>query len=406
MLEPKITKVDNPGPLKFPASVQQILSFFLLVGVVTFLLALKFDPQRAWYSLLFNHFFFLCLGLAGIFFTALQHATRSMWSVTVRRVAEALTSYLPIAIAFVVLIIIVGSGKLYHWINPEVLAGHGAEPTTHAAHNIFTPYLNLPFFSLRQIGFLAVWILFGTLLVRNSLKQDQSGDGRLSRENIYLSTAFIPIFAFTFTFACFDLLMSLEPGWYSTIFGVYCFAGLFQLGLSVIIILVILLKQKGPLAGVVNTYHLKDLANLLFAFSVFMAYIGFSQFMLIWYANLPEETIFFLKRFQNGWVWVAVLLTFLKFFIPFFGLMALKAKANEKWLIIVASIVILGEWLDIYWIVAPMFKATLVIPNWVEIGIFLGFAGLFGMAVSRFFQRNSVLAYNDPRILESVNWEG
>ena len=405
MLEPKITKVDNPGPLKFPTSVQQTLSFFLLVGIVTFLLALKFDPQRAWYSLLFNHFFFLCLGLAGIFFTALQHATRSMWSVAVRRVAEALTSYLPIATAIVILIII-GSGQLYHWVNPTLLASHGAEANGHIAHSVFTPYLNLPFFSVRQIGFLAVWILFGTLLVRNSVKQDVTGDAGLSKKNIYLSTAFIPIFAFTFTFACFDLLMSLEPGWYSTIFGVYCFAGLFQAGLSVIIILVILLRQRGPLAGVTNIYHLKDLANLLFAFSVFMAYIGFSQYMLIWYANLPEETVFFLKRFQNGWVWVAVLLTFLKFFIPFFGLMALKAKANEKWLIIVASIVIIGEWLDIYWIVAPNFKSNLILPNWVEIGIFLGFVGLFGMAITRFFQRNSVLAYNDPRILESVNWEG
>jgi len=405
MLEPKITRVENPGPLKFPASVQQILSFFLLVGIVVFLLALKFDPQRAWYSLLFNHFFFLCLGLAGIFFTALQHATRSMWSVVVRRVAEGLISYLPIAIAFVVLIIVIGSGKLYQWINPEVLAGHGAE-SSHSAHAVFTPYLNLPFFSVRQLGFLAIWILFGTLLVRNSLKQDVTGDPRLSMRNTHLSLAYIPIFAFTFTFACFDLLMSLEPGWYSTIFGVYCFAGLFQAGLSVIIIIVILLKQKGPLTGLVNTYHLKDIANLLFAFSVFMAYIGFSQFMLIWYANLPEETTFFLKRFQHGWVWLAALLPLLKFFIPFFGLMALKAKANEKWLITVAIVVIIGEWLDLYWIVAPLFKTHLVIPNWVEIGIFLGFAGLFGMAVTRFFQRNSILAHNDPRILESVNWEG
>ncbi len=397
-------QIPSPGPVKVSPVLQRLLLGLFLIGLVAFVLALVTNPQRAWYSFLLNHFFFLCLGLAGVFFTALQHATRSTWSVVVRRVAEGVSAYLPVAAVLSVLLLI-GAKFLYAWTFPAFTTEHPLHYEGELAPGGRLSYLNLPMFSLRTGLFLLIWMAFALWLVRNSLRQDKSGEEYLSRKNIYLSVAFLPIFALTFTLACFDLLMSLEPRWYSTIFGVYCFAGLFQGGLAFIIILVIKLRRSGPLAGIVNTSHLKDLGGLLFAFSVFMAYIGFSQFMLQWYANMPEETFYFLRRLDGNWLWLALVLPLLKFFIPFFGLLSQDAKRSEKRLLWVATLVLVGEWLDVYWMVVPVFKEAPTFFSWAEVGIGLGFAGLFGLSLTWFYKRHSILPTGDPRLKASLKWE-
>src|SRR3989304_1162904 len=346
--------ISARGAAVVSAKLRNLLVFFVLIGAGAFFAAIVSDPQRAWYSFLLNYFYFLCLSLAGLFFTALQHATRSTWSVTVRRVAEGVAAYLPVA-ALLSILLIVGAKYLYSWTFPTFTTGHPLHYEGEIAPGGRLTFLNLPFFSLRTGLFFLTWMIFGTLLIRNSLKQDKTAQESLSNKTTPLSLAYLPIFALTFTLACFDLLMSLEPRWYSTIFAVYCFAGLFQAGLSLIIILTIWLRRQGPLAEVVKPDHLKDLGVLLFAFTVFMAYIGFSQFMLIWYANLPEETFFFMKRIKSGWLSYALALPLLKFIIPFLALLSQAAKRNEKIMLSVASIVLLGEWLDIYWIVVPVF---------------------------------------------------
>src|SRR5574341_885373 len=371
--EEKRDLVPNPGPLQISRKIQIILGACVLIGLVTFIAALNTAPQKAWSNFLVNQFYFLCLSLAGLFFVALNHATRSTWAVAIRRVAEGLAVYLPVA-AFLHL-----GGR--------------------------RNYLTIPFFSVRLLGSILIWILFAYYLVKNSLRQEKTLAFELSKKNINLSVAFIPIFGITFTLTAFDLLMSLEPRWYSTIFAVYCFAGLFQAGLSLIIILAIWLKRQGPLAEVVKPDHLKGLGVLLFAFTVFMAYVGFSQFMLIWYANLPEETFFFMKRITSGWLPYALALPILKFFIPFLALLSQDAKRNEKVMLTVASTVLIGEWLDLYWIVIPVFHETPPVWSGGEVGMLIGFAGRFGYAVTSFLRKNSVLATGDPRILESVNWK-
>lgn len=398
-------EVTDPGPLKVSPRLRNFLVAALAVGIVAFILALLTEPQRAWYCFLLNHFFFLCLGLAGLFFTALQHATRSTWSVTVRRVTEGVAAYLPVAAVLSVLLII-GAKYLYSWTFPTFTTGHPLHYEGETAPGGRLVFLNLPMFSLRTGIFFLTWMTFGILLIRNSLRQDKTRDPNLSRRNIQLSIAFLPIFALTFSLASFDLLMSLEPRWYSTIFAVYCFAGLFQAGLAFITILVVKLRRQGALAGVVNPAHLKDLGGLLFAFSAFMAYIGFSQFMLMWYANLPEETFYFLRRLDGAWLWLALSLPLFKFFIPFFGLLSQNAKRSEKRLLIVASLVLIGEWLDVYWLVVPVFRETPTLFSWAELGIGLGFVGLFGLSLAWFYRRYSILPIGDPRLSASTNWQG
>ncbi len=402
--EDKADLVPNPGPWQISSKVQMILGACVLIGLVTFIVALNTAPQKAWSNFLVNQFYFLCLSLAGLFFVALHHATRATWAVAIRRVAEGLSVYLPVA-AFLYLGLIIGAQHIYPWAKPGFIEEHPLHyeglPPLGGRRN----YLTVPFFSARLLGSILIWILFAYFLIRNSLRQEKTFALELTKKNINLSVAFLPIFALTFTLTAFDLLMSLEPRWYSTIFAVYCFAGLFQAGLSLIIILTIWLRRQGPLAEVVKPDHLKDLGVLLFAFTVFMAYIGFSQFMLIWYANLPEETFFFMKRIKSGWLSYAIALPLLKFVIPFLALLSQAAKRNEKIMLSVASMVLLGEWLDIYWIVVPVFQETPPVWSWVEIGILIGFLGLFGYAVTSFFRKNSVLAAGDPRIQESINWK-
>lgn len=402
--EEKSTVVPDLEPLKYPLRVNLVFAALIIVGAVTFVIALKSSPQKAWSNFLINHFYFLCLALSGVFFTALNHATRSTWAVALRRLAEGLTIYLPVA-GLLYIVVILGADHIYPWAKPGFIEAHPLHyeglPPLGGRRN----YLTLPFFSMRTIGALLIWIIFSYFLVCNSVQQEKTKAIDLSSKNIKLAVAFLPIFALTFTLTAFDLLMSLEPRWYSTIFAVYCFSGLFQAGLALIIILSIWMRRKGPLTSVVKPDHLKDLGTLLFGFTVFMAYIGFAQFMLIWYANLPEETFFFLKRLKSGWLAITVLLPLLKFFIPFFALLSQAAKRNEKIMLTVATLVLIGEWINIYWMVAPTFFETPPSFGWMEVGILAGFAGLFCLSIGSFFRRYSVLASGDPRILESINWK-
>ena len=389
-----ITHIENPGPLSLAAKWRTLFAVFAGVGLLAFAGGLLIDPVRAWHNFLIAHFMFLLFAMAGLFFTALQHAVNATWSIAVRRVAEAMTAYLPFALVAWVLFAIFGLDRVYPWASG---AAEFADPSK-------TRWMSPLWVGGRGLIFLLVWIFFARKLVSLSVKQDESHDPWLSRKAIYWSIGFMPVFAGTFTLTAFDLMMSLEPHWYSTMFGVYCFAGMFQSGIALITLLFLWLKQNGALAKVATISHQKDLGTFLFAFTIFMTYIGFSQYMLIWYANLPEETFYFLKRMEGGWIWLFVALPVVKFGIPFFGLLSQGAKKHDIWLKTVCWVVILGQYLDIYWMTMPASYPKFLPISWMEIGTWLLFAGAFGLMVSRFFTKNSVLAIGDPRIVHSVNW--
>jgi hypothetical protein len=380
---------SHPALGKFTASkgMKTFYTVAIFLGVLLLALGLFKDQVRTWHAFLTAFFYFTCLGLGGLFFTAIQHLVKAGWSVNVRRVAESMTAFLPIA-AIGAIILLLGAKKLYIWLDPATVA-NDAMLMGKAA------YLNWGFFGL--------WLLFAKVIVGRSLKQDQDGSETHTLKNVGTSIAFLLVFALSFSLFSVDTLMSLAPHWYSTIWGVYCFAGLFQSSLAVIVILTIMLMNKGLVKGYVSEDHLHDLAKFLKAFTVFYAYIAFSQFLLIWYANLPEETIFYLARSTGGWMAATVSLFVFKFAVPFLLLLPKAAKRNPTHLVIVSSIILIMQYIDIHWMIYPNLDSTQYLLSWQEAGPFLLFAGLFVMSVANFLTKNNVVPVKDPRIDESMH---
>ncbi|HUP57320.1 MAG TPA: molybdopterin oxidoreductase [Bdellovibrionota bacterium] len=388
-------EIRNPGPVAVPGGVQIFFVILALIGVVTFALSVGSDPKSAWSSLVMNHFYFMSLALGGLFFAAIQWATNAMWSAPVRRISEAFTAYLPVvAISFIVLAL--GADKIYHWTDHA-----------HVAHDPVLSgkagYLNMTFFVIRNLIAVALWVLFARSMVGNSVQQDRTKTATETLRNRRLAPAFILVFAVTFTMASFDQLMSLDPHWFSTMFGVYMFAGLFYSNLAATCLLTLLIKRTGKLDGIVNENHLHDLGKFMFAFTIFWAYISFSQFMLIWYANLPEETGYFIRRFHSGWAYVSLFLLVGKFMTPFFLLMPRDAKRREGLLMGVAIFMLVAQWIDMMWVVQPEFFKEGPQFGLIEAGVTAGFLGLFGLAVARFLGKYNVVAIGDPRLVESVH---
>jgi len=387
------------APLSASKGVRALFGLLILIGVVTFSLEVSSDPTRAYAAWLHNYWVFLGLGLAGTFFSAIHYLVGATWSVVPRRIADAFSSFVPMALILYV-VVAVGIPHLYIWSSPAAIQGAGASTIAKGG------YLSANFVILRNILFLAIWSLFSWLFVRNSTKQDETRDPALTRRNLGLSAAFIVLFAITFTLATFDTIMSLEPTWYSTIFGVYNWAGLWQAGLAGIAIVMVVLRRQGALQGMVTRAHYHDIGKLVFAFAVFWTYIAFSQFMLIWYANLPEEIEWMIHRIFTGWGAVIIAVTALKFVIPFFVLLHQKMKENETVLIFVCAGVILGHWLDVYWMTYPAFSPEHAVLSWNEIGVALGFLGLFGFRVQSFLSRHPVAPHGDPDFVASVRFHG
>jgi hypothetical protein len=200
----------------------------------------------------------------------------------------------------------------------------------------------------------------------------------------------------------FDQLMSLDAHWFSTMFGVYCFAGMIYSTFAAICLLALYLISKDKLTGIVNVNHMHDLGQFMFGFTVFWAYIGFSQFMLIWYANLPEETGYFIHRFNGNWLGVSAFLLFGKFLVPFFSLLPRHAKRNYTTLRNVAMFMLVAQWIDVMWMVQPEFFAEGPRFGLTELGMTLGFIGIFGSVVARFLAKNNIVAIGDPRLEEAV----
>ncbi len=398
--ESNITEVIDPGPWRIAKKFDYYLLAMVAIGAILWLIGWRINPLRGWSAYLINFLFVLFLTLSGVFFTALEYVTNADWSTALRRIPEGIASFLPFTLIFMAIFAIaVPSLYSWHadWVNPEGL--------TRAVTRTKVTWLSQPFFTIRNLAFIIIWSLLGWAIVRNSLKQDNATLPHLSRVNAKLAIAFMILYALSFSVASYDLLMSLEPNWYSTMFGVYTFIGMFQSGIALIAILAIRMRKSGALPLTIDG-HIRDLGGFVFAMSVFMSYIGFCQFLLIWYANLPDETFYFIKRTQEGWWILLLMIAALKFLFPFVLLMSQQAKKNEKLLTMIAIGILIGEWLDLYWMVIPTHTKQLVLPGIADLGGLLLFLGLFGMPVVRFYRKHSMLATGDPKILTSINWRG
>lgn len=402
MAHPTGSSLPAPGHYTPSMRTRTLYAAAMFFGVVAFAASLYMDRPRAWHAFLTSFFFFTSLGLGGLFFSAIQHATKAGWSVNIRRVSEAMTAFLPIA-AVAAILLILGAPRLYSWLDPREVAEN-------ALIRGKSSYLNMTFFVIRIVAFFGAWLLFSRVIVGHSLKQDTDGAESHTVKNVAVSVAFLLVFALSYSLFSVDTLMSLQPEWYSTIWGVYCFAGLFQSSLAVMIIMTIVLMKKGLVRGYVSEHHLHDLGKFLKGFTVFYAYIGFSQFLLIWYANLPEETIFYLDRSSGAWMAVSFSLLIFKFAVPFLLLLPKAAKRSPGHLALVSTLVIVMQYVDVHWMVYPNLVNNNMdkyhgawLMGWPELGAFLMFGGLFLWSVTNFLSKNSLIPLKDPRIEESIH---
>jgi hypothetical protein len=368
---------------------------FILIGVIGLVVGLLKNQDRLWTSYLVAFFFVSCLGVGGMFFTAILNIAKAGWSASIRRLAESMTSFFPVIIVGS-LVLIAGLKYLYPWANPEVVQHN---PVIQAK----TAYLNTGFLVVRLMIFSVGMFLFGRKIVGNSLKQDQTGDVKLTDKNVGWSIGWVLFFAIFFSLFSVDLLMSLLPSWYSTIFGIYCFAGLFQSSLAFLILILLYLRKQGVVSGYYTDDHIHDVAKFMKGFTVFWAYIAFSQFMLIWYANIPEETEFYLMRAEGGWMAISFGLLFFKFIIPFLALLPRAAKRTPGHLVAVCVLLLVMQYIDIYWLVYPNFNEGQVVFGFYEVAMLLLFLGLFLTTIMRFLQKNNVVAIKDPRMHEALH---
>jgi hypothetical protein len=367
----------------------------IVIGLITFGVGLKMQPERIWYAYLIGYFYCVSLALGGLFFTSFNHVVNAGWSVAVRRIAESFAGYLPIAV-FLTIPLLFGAKNLYVWLDAKAVAED-------ALLSMKASYLNQGFFHIRLLLFFALWLFFAWKLVSNSLKQDETGDKNLTVQNVKYSIAFLIIFALSYSFFSIDLLMSLDAHWFSTMFGVYTFAGLFHSFLAMLALFTIGMINKGYYKGVVDENHVHDIAKFMWAFTIFFAYIGFSQYMLIWYANLPEETIFFMERAHGGWFHVSAALFFVKFLIPFLALAPRAAKRSLCHVRNVALWILGSQFLDYFWLVYPNYNHEKVVFSFWEIGVFAGFMGAFVLQAHVFLSKNNIVPVRDPRLDEALH---
>jgi hypothetical protein len=374
----------SPATLRF-------LRTLVLAGVGTSAVGLAFAPSRVWTALLMAGYLLIGFGLAGVVFVAVQYACGAGWSTSFRRVPEAMAMILPVG-AGVMAAAFLGHPSAYVW-------------TTHAPHAGFQQFWLLwPFFLARAALYLAVWIGFALAIVRTSRRQDHDGDVRHTRRNVRLSVVFLIVFAVTFWLASFDWVMSIEPDWASTIFGIYNFAGMFSGGLALLVLFALWLRGSGPLHDFVNEEHLHDLGKLLFAFSTFWMYIWFSQYMLIWYANISEETAYYVARLQNAWAPLFLLNMILNWAVPFAALLPRGAKRSPRALGRVAAVVLAGRVIDVYVMIAPPLQGAHPIVGVWELGVLAGAAGALVLVFYRAIRKASPVPLKDPYLEESLHY--
>lgn len=346
---------------------------------------------------LVNFMFFLSLALGALFFVLVTHLTRAGWSVPLRRIAEIM-AWTVLPLAPLALVIVYGMHELYEWTHADVVAHD-------ALLQAKQPYLNTTFFVIRLAFYFLVWNLLTGFFLGRSTKQDRTGDPALTRQMEVLAAPGMIAYALTVTFAAFDLMMSLDPHWYSTIYGVYYFSGAILGFLALIPLVVVMIQGSGRLARVVHTEHFHDLGRLTFAFVVFWAYIAFSQYMLIWYGNIPEETIWYKTRQSGPWLWLSLLLLFGHFLLPFLWLMSRHPKRRRLVLMLAGVWLLVMHWFDLFYLIVPGSRPEGSPLQWTDLTTFLGLGGIWFAALFWRLGRGNLVPVKDPRLHESLGLE-
>lgn len=363
--------------------------------------------QRTWSALLVNGFFFLGIGLGALFFYALQNATETAWSVLVKRVYEAIMGWIPVGAAVMVIVLAagtMGAHHIYHWMDQTLY--DPAHPNFDAIIAGKKAFLNIPFFWIRTLAYLATFILFARWFRSKSIAMDGLTGDSLVKTHLLTyrrSALFLVFFAVFSSTLAWDWLMSIDAHWFSTLYGWYVFSGMWVSAMITGVILVLYLKRKGYLPQV-NSSHIHDMGKWVFAISFLWTYLYFSQFMLIWYSNIPEEVTYFQARINEHPVlmWTTF---FINFALPMGLLMARDTKRNPRYLIGVGAIIFIGHWMDVNMMVMPGaaghdFHHGIGL---LDAGMFVLFLGVFIRVVLGTLAKAPLTPVNHPYLEESIH---
>jgi len=373
-----------------PPNVSTFQRRALIVGAV-FLVALIagvfLDRRRFFQSYLIGWTFWTGIAVGSIALLMLQHMTGGGWGLVIRRVLEAATRTLPfMAILFVP--IIIGSGYLYPWRNHEEL-------TEHPAVQLKASYLNLGFFTVRAVIYFGVWLTLVFLLNRWSLAQDRTADNRYTKNMRVLSGPGMVALIFTITFASIDWYMSLEPEWFSTIYGFIYVAAWSLSALALVIFVLARLSRDEPMRRIVAPLHFHDLGKLLLALVMLWAYFAYSQYLIIWSGNLPEEITWYTSRTRGAWGAIVVTVAILHFAVPFLFLLSRELKRSPGKLVMVAGLILVMRMVDLIWMLAPAFKEHRWF--WLDVIALIGFGGLWLTLFTWQLSQRPLIPINDPQ---------
>jgi hypothetical protein len=371
-----------------------------VVGLVVALLGLLVDVGNFFQAYLVAFLFWLSIALGCFGLMMLHHLTRGAWGLAIRRSLEAATRTFPLLLVLFVPLLF-GIHQLFHWSHEALVA---ADPILRQKH----PYLNVPWFIGRAAIYFAIWMVLAGRLNRLSAEQDRTGDPALFRRMQSWSAAGFLLLVVTISFAAMDWMMSLDPHWFSSLFGLWYLSGAALSGLTFVILVAGWLSNRPPMDVVLAPRLFHDYGKLLLAFVMLWAYLSFSQLLLIWGANLPEEIPFYLRRLQGPWMAVSIILLLAHFVLPFLVLLSSGLKRRKANLVQVAAVVLAMRWLDHYWNIAPTLQALQVVELrplaglWMDLAALVGVGGIWLWWYFRELARRSLLPVREPFLPEIV----
>lgn len=394
----KLPKGKGLLPKELAESWSKIGMAMAVVGVIAFAAGMFGSPDRTRFgaAYLTGFLFTTTIGIGALFFVAIQHLTRAGWSVGPRRIQEWISQGLVASVVLFIPILLMSKGLWSHWMGE------------HALHDVLLQkkagYLNPTFFYVRAGVFLLTWALFAMWFYKNSKDQDQSGDVKISLKMQGAAAPAVALIGLTTSFAGFDWVMSLDPHWYSTIFGVYIFAGALISSTATLALVIIRFRKDNIGGDLLSIEHQHDVGKFLFGFTVFWAYIGFSQFILIYYANIPEETVFYKHRWEDGWSTVSMVVFLGHFVVPFCVLLSRTAKRSGKLLGFGAAWILVMHWVDLYWLVMPNFDHHFHF-QWIDIAGVIAPVGVTLGWLSYAVLKDPAVPMKDPYVPEALKAE-
>jgi hypothetical protein len=383
-MKPTYAAPPELGRYQKPALVVGVV-FFLFLVIGAFL-----DRAQFFHSYLAGYLFWLGIALGSLALLLLQHLTGGAWGLVIRRILEAGTRTLPLmAVLFVP--IILGAHQIYPWTHAEEMT------RTPALEQKARLYLNLPFFVVRAALYFAIWLLTGYLLNKWSLEQDRTADRRLARRMRMLGGPGLILFVITVTFASVDWAMSLNPEWFSTIYGLLFVAAWALSALAFVIAILSALGQREPMSRVVRPNHFQDLGKLMLAFVMLWAYFAFSQFLIVWSGNLPEEIRWYLPRIRGGWGIIAIGVVFFHFAFPFLLLLSASIKRNARKLVMLAALILVMRIIDLFWMIAPEFSPDRFHVSWMDVVAPIAIGGIWLALFIWQLDKRPLIPVGDPQ---------